>query len=100
VWIPNGVSPEFLKPRNISPHDELVGFLGSFTRRNGADLIIPVLSRLIESKINAKFMLIGGGDLLQIIREEATKRGLNKRIMFTGNVPKYEIPHLLSCVVY
>jgi len=96
VWIPNGVSPEFLKSRDISPHDELVGFLGSFTRRNGADLIIPMLSRLIKSGINAKFMLIGGGDLLPIIRDEAAKRGLNERIMFTGNVPRHGIPHLLS----
>jgi len=70
-----GVSPEFLKPRNISPHDELVGFLGSFTRRNGADLIIPMLSRLIKSGIDVKFMLVGGGDLLQIIREEAVVCG-------------------------
>jgi glycosyltransferase involved in cell wall biosynthesis len=96
VWIPNGVSPEFLKSRNISPHDELVGFLGSFTRRNGVDLIIPMLSRLIKSEIDAKFMLVGGGDLLPIIREEAAKIGLSERIIFTGNVPRHEIPHLLS----
>jgi len=96
AWIPMGVNPEFLRLGSTKPRDGLVGFLGSFIRRNGADLIIPMLSRLIKSGIDTKFMLIGGGDLLPIIREEAAKRGLNERIIFTGSVSRHEIPHLLS----
>ena len=95
AWIPNGVDLEFLRLGSTMPRN-LVGFLGAFIKRNGADLIIPMLSRLIKSGINAKFVLIGGGDLLLTIREEAARRGLSERIVFTGNVPRHEIPRLLS----
>jgi len=96
VWIPNGVDTEFFKPRSVNQFNNLVGFLGSFTKRNGAELIIPILSELVRRGIDARFLLIGGGDLLHMIRKEAIRKGLDKRILITGNAPRHRIPELLS----
>jgi glycosyltransferase involved in cell wall biosynthesis len=96
LWIPNGIDTELFKPRNVNQYDNLVGFLGSFTKRNGAELIIPILFELVRRRINARFILIGGGDWLHMIRRESIRKGLDKRILITGSVPRHRIPELLS----
>jgi glycosyltransferase involved in cell wall biosynthesis len=96
VWIPMGVDTELFKPRSVNQYDNLVGFLGLFTRRNGAELIIPILSELVKRGIDARFLLIGGGNLLHMIHKEATRKGLDRRILITGNVSRRRIPELLS----
>jgi glycosyltransferase involved in cell wall biosynthesis len=97
VWIPNGVDTELFKPEiYINRFDGLIGFLGLFTRRNGSELIIPLLSELTRRGFNVKFLLVGGGDSLSMIRKEAIRKGLDKRILITNDVPRNYIPKLLS----
>jgi len=58
VWIPNGVDTELFGPKHVNQCDNLVGFLGSFTKRNGAELIIPILSELVRRGIDTRFLLV------------------------------------------
>jgi glycosyltransferase involved in cell wall biosynthesis len=97
VHIPNGVDIELFRPENEEKYDESsVGFLGAFTKRNGAEIIIPILTELMKRGIDVKFMLVGGGELLPTIYSEVIRRGLEKRVIVLGDVPRRKIPKLLS----
>jgi glycosyltransferase involved in cell wall biosynthesis len=97
VHIPNGVDIELFRPGNEErPYVPLVGFLGAFTKRNGAEIIIPILTELMRRGFDVRFILVGGGDLLLTIYSEITRRGLKEKVMIFGDVPRQKIPRLLS----
>lgn len=95
LYIPNGVDSRVFKPIGEG-NSSVIGLLGRFNARNGSRLIIPILKRLVSRIPDIKFLLIGDGEDLQLIINDAYKAGLNKNIIVKGPLPRYRIPEELS----
>ncbi len=71
---------------NIS-NEPVVGFIGSFYRFEGLDLLI----KAIEDLKSFKLLLVGDGEKFLELKELVSKRGLGSRVIFTGRVPHQDI---------
>jgi glycosyltransferase involved in cell wall biosynthesis len=101
---PNGVDVAALAPyRELTPGQwrerlglpdrPTVGFIGTFGLWHG----VKLLPSLIEAVPKAHWVLIGGGGLLEEVREEINARGLSARVTLTGVLERPQALQLLSC---
>jgi len=105
--IPNGVDLESFRPvvRDESlaralglGEGPVLGFLGSFYGYEGLDLAVDALAILRDRLPGAQLLLVGGGVQEQNLRAQATARGLNGAVVFTGRVPHQEIDRYYGVV--
>lgn len=110
--LPNGVSlAEFQTPADGQPvrvkHQLLdsivIGFVGWFVEWHRLDRLIAVFARCGERHPNLKLMLVGEGELKEPLASAAERLGIRDRVLFTGAVPRKEIPSYIGamdiCVV-
>jgi PEP-CTERM/exosortase A-associated glycosyltransferase len=92
----NGISPDNLKP--CKPDKELVekwnlsgkkviGFIGSFYRYEGLDLLIEAFSKIAGTNPDLVLLLVGGGEVEQQLKDQVSMLNLDKRVLFPGRVP-------------
>jgi glycosyltransferase involved in cell wall biosynthesis len=75
----------------FKPNGELiVGFVGSFFRWHGIDMLIEAFGTISESYPKAKLIIIGTGEIEQELKDLAKKYSQDK-IIFTGRVDRSEI---------
>jgi glycosyltransferase involved in cell wall biosynthesis len=88
---PNGVDLAELEPyrqgtasewrvRNGLPDEPTVGFIGTFGPWHG----VTLLPALAEAVPEARWILIGDGDLYPQVKEEIDTRGIADRVLLTG----------------
>jgi glycosyltransferase involved in cell wall biosynthesis len=103
--MPNGVDTEKFKP--IQKNDQLikkygmenkicVGFIGTFFRFEGLELLIDAILAVIKSKHDIKFLLIGDGERMGEIKKKVNDFGLNDIVILTGKVPHDQIMEYYS----
>lgn len=80
----NPFESEFNQTAAGIEQDQDLVFLGRLVSDKGADLLIEALRRLAEDGKNFKTTIIGDGDELQNLQEQATQAGLSSQIRFTG----------------
>jgi glycosyltransferase involved in cell wall biosynthesis len=101
---PNGVDVDALAPyRELSPsrwrerlglrEAPTVGFIGTFGLWHG----VKLLPALAEAVPEARWILIGGGDLLEEVRLEIEARGLSDRVRVTGVLERARALEMLAC---
>jgi glycosyltransferase involved in cell wall biosynthesis len=112
---PNGVDPELFDPaRNagaaraarqrlgITPGATVVGFVGTFGRWHGAEVLAHAIGRLASSNLSWResgevvFLLVGDGVGLPRVREIVEASGAAGLVRFPGLVPQLEAPAYLS----
>jgi len=105
--IPNGVDLESFRPvvrdtelgRALGLGDgPVLGFLGSFYGYEGLDLAVEALAILRDRLPGAQLLLVGGGVQERNLRSQASARGLNGAVVFTGRVPHQEIDRYYGVV--
>jgi PEP-CTERM/exosortase A-associated glycosyltransferase len=69
----------------------VVGFAGSFYGYEGLDLLIDALALLAPSSPDLRVLLVGGGMQEAPLREQANRRGVADRVVFTGRVPHADV---------
>ncbi len=72
---------------NIKEKDFVVGHVGRFVSVKNHKFIIDFFEKLLKENKNYKLMLIGDGELKEIVYQEVLQRGLDKNIIFVGVVP-------------
>ncbi len=95
--IPNGVNVSaFQVGQQPDPAllDELklrgcfvIGYVGSFYRYEGVDMIIEVVAHLSASMPQLRAVLVGGGMQDQALRQKAAVLGVADKVLFIGRVP-------------
>ncbi len=67
-----------------------VGFMG---KQDGLDLLLEAIGYLVHVKkrVDAKFVLVGGGTMLSELRTLAVQKGLDAYVTFTGQVRHDEV---------
>lgn len=64
--------------------------------RKGTDIVIAALPFLVERFENISLDVIGGGSLLEKLKEQASDLGVSSRVRFHGKVPQSDVSKLLS----
>jgi glycogen(starch) synthase len=98
--IPNGVDAERFQPippdeklrqeLGIAPHDQVIGFIGSFYRFEGLNVLFQALAILKAQGIKYKAILVGGGEMDAEWRRLAADLQLTD-VHFTGRVPHTDV---------
>jgi glycosyltransferase involved in cell wall biosynthesis len=76
----------------------LVVYVGFMGQQDGLDLLLEAIEHLvkIERRQDTHFLLIGRGSMLPVLQEIVAKKGLDKFVTFTGQVPHEEVVSYLS----
>ncbi len=100
------VSPNAINPGNMTLDQEkikrlkreltienkiTIGFVGSFFKWHGLDVLIRAFAKLSQKYANLRLLLVGDGEHRNSLREIAVQEKMEKKILFVGNVPHTEI---------
>ena len=104
--IPNGIDTERFKPEgifadlrkefSIQERDTVIGFIGRIVPAKGLEYLIDAFSYLKEDFKNIKLLIIGEGNLVERLREQAKEKKLDDSIIFPGG--RRDIPDILACI--
>lgn len=79
------------KEFNIGNNEFVIGHIGRFSPVKNHTFILDVFAEIVKN-IDAKLMLVGGGDLKDFIKEKSVKLGIADKVIFTGVRP--DVPDL------
>lgn len=103
----NGVNPDDFKP---TPPDEayqkdwnlagkkVVGFIGSFYRYEGLDLLIKAFSQIASKHPGTVLLLVGGGEMTPELNELKEHYKLHKRVILPGRIPHERVPGVYTMI--
>jgi teichuronic acid biosynthesis glycosyltransferase TuaC len=93
--IPNGIDIEKIEESgNMSvkkPDEKIVGFVGGLCGVKRAGLLPEIFYRIRRRSGRIKFMIVGGGFMLDEITENLAKYGILKDTLLTGSVHPDEV---------
>ncbi len=101
----NGIDPESF--RQVEPDSEygrawstdgkrVVGFIGSFYRYEGLDLLLKAFARLVRQRPDLVLLLVGGGEMELELRQLASSLGIEGSVVLTGRIPHQRIGGVYS----
>jgi PEP-CTERM/exosortase A-associated glycosyltransferase len=74
----------------------VIGFIGSFYDYEGIDLLIEAMPHILARHADARLLLVGGGPMDGVLREQADRSPAAGAIRFTGRVPHGEVKRYYS----
>ena len=74
----------------------VVGFLGSFRSWHGVREFFEVARKILETRDDILFLMIGAGELLEETREKIARANLQDKIILTGAVEYARVPYYLA----
>ncbi len=82
----------------ISTHSQIVTIIGSIIPRKGLDLFVEAAHQLLESDIDATFLVVGDGpsDNVQRVKNHVERYGMGNRFHFLSH--RDDIPRLMAGV--
>lgn len=103
----NGVDVDAFQP--APPDEELldawnlrgrkvIGFLGSFYRYEGLDLLVRAFARLASEDDSVRLLLVGGGETTEELRSLARDLGVADRVILPGRIPHERVPGVYAFV--
>jgi len=112
--IPNGVALEKFLPRPPDPDLRakwqgdgkfVCAYVGTIGLAHGLDVVLDAAELLRQQgRDDVVFWLVGEGARKAELQAEAQRRGLDGRVVFTGALPKEEMPRVLAsadaCLVH
>ncbi|MCE9590353.1 MAG: heparinase II/III family protein [Planctomycetes bacterium] len=85
----------------FQPNDIVLGFIGTFGAWHGVQVLADTMASLMAIDPRMKMLLIGDGNLGEVVKKRITETGLGGRIAVTGVVPQHQGPGYLSaCDIY
>ncbi|QIE55615.1 glycosyltransferase family 4 protein [Pikeienuella piscinae] len=89
------VMPPDAKWRNGRAH--MVGYVGVMGDQEGIDLLLEAARRIVfDMGRDVQFVLVGGGPVLDGLKQQAADLGLSDHVTFTGRAPDSELFSALS----
>lgn len=86
------------KHKNRVSDKLVITYLGVLTQNRGIDIVLSAISKLDKQyKQKIIFQVIGDGPYLETLRQLSHKFGINKSVVYNGQVPYERVPeHLIS----
>jgi len=76
----------------------VLGFIGSFYRYEGLDLLVKAFAKLCETRDGLVLLLVGGGEMERELRDQVEKLSLQSRVIIPGRFPHEKIPGIYSLI--
>jgi glycosyltransferase involved in cell wall biosynthesis len=76
----------------------VIGFVGTFKRWHGVDLLLAAFQDLHSMDPSAHLLLVGDGPLRPQFEEEVRKVGLIQAVTFAGGIAHEDVPHYLAAM--
>ena len=103
----NGINPENFKPCtpdlelidrwNISGK-KVIGFIGSFYRYEGLDLLVEAYSKIAKTNPDLTLLLIGGGEMEAQLKKLVESHNLTDRVLMPGRIPHDRIKGVYALI--
>ena len=84
--------------RADSEQKMILGFIGSFYRYEGLDLLVKAFSIVSRKRDDLLLYLVGGGEVEAELRSLVTSLGLAGQVVFPGRVPHDQIPAIYAAM--
>jgi glycosyltransferase involved in cell wall biosynthesis len=105
--IPYGVDPQRFRPSREAPESvrrafgldsrmPLVVAVGRLVRKKGFDYLIDAMAALRSVPLDARLIVVGGGDLDGELRARAVRAGVADRVLFAGTVHHDRVADFLA----
>jgi len=105
--VPNGVDEVQFQPCP-SDHElaqawgltgrKVIGFLGSFYRYEGLDLLVDAFARVAAIHPDCSLLLAGGGDMEKELKDRVRERGLSQKVVLPGRIEPQRIPGVYALI--
>ncbi len=96
VVVHNGHTARSHPPRVETPGPPLVLFLGRMTNQKGPDIFLDAACAVVATHPDAKFCLVGDGELFPQLVERSAKLGIARNVHFTGFLEGDELDTMLA----
>jgi len=93
--IPDGVKKKY----GINPEDFVVSFIGALIGRKGAKFFILAARTVIQDRNNVRFLIVGDGPELKVLKKLVERLSIGERVIFTGYQEETEKFHDISDIV-
>jgi PEP-CTERM/exosortase A-associated glycosyltransferase len=105
--VPNGINPETFvaqgpdlevaKDLGVEGR-KVVGFIGSFNRYEGLDLLVKAVAQLAALRSDVVLLLVGGGEMEKELRNQIAQLKMEDRVVLTGRIPQEKIHAIYSLI--
>ena len=103
----NGVNPSELRP--VPPDQDfldawnlkdkkVIGFVGSFYRYEGLDLLVDAFTEISASHEKARLLLVGGGEMADKLTVQIKKLDIENRVVMPGRIPHERIAGVYAII--
>ncbi len=92
--MPNGVNTDFFRPANNRKKRQIV-YAGNVGHAQDLDKVALAVKSM-NGTYNLKFLIVGDGDTRESLERLVKAEDLTDSVIFTGTLPREEIPQLLS----
>ena len=76
----------------------VIGFVGSFYRYEGLDLLVEALAWLAALRSDIALLLVGGGEVTDELRAQIAELGIQERVVMPGRIDHERIPGVYALV--
>lgn len=85
-----------VKPTIRNPQVPVIGAVGRLHPQKGYDTLLEAAEIVLKESPAARFKIVGGGELLQALRDKAEHLGISEAVDFLGQRQPAEIPDILA----
>jgi len=100
VYSPNIDGSEIKQKYNLSNSQVLIGFIGTFGKWHGAEVLTEAFGMLLRENPNLKeslfLILIGDGITMSEVKQKINQYNIEKNVILTGQIPQSMGPKYLS----
>jgi len=89
--------PDFLRDWKLQGK-KVVGFIGSFYRYEGLDLLVKAFAEVAEKHADAVLLLVGGGEMEGELAQLIAAHELDQRVIMPGRIPHNRVPGVYSMI--
>ena len=82
----------------IQDHEKVIGFVGSILKWHGVDRMLQAFAQLAKSFEEVRLLVVGDGESLPDLKQQAKTLALGNRVIFTGNVAYEEVPNYIGAM--
>lgn len=103
--LPMGVNPKWLSFKenalnikekyNLRDYHVLL-YIGTMDKLRSLEIIIYTMLKILKNEPKTKLLMVGDGNDRNNLEKLATKLEINKNIVFTGQIPYFDIPSFIS----
>lgn len=77
---------------------KVIGFIGSFYRYEGLDLLIKAFARIAKEEKDAVLLLVGGGEMEEELAQLIAGLELGKRVVMPGRIAHERVPGVYAMI--